>query len=132
MPAAPAEPPAAIAVCPNSWSVNAFSVPPARARDRSSNCPRDGRNNILAQRIVETVIGRLITDEQFRAAFLAAPVGTLTGLTERGMDLTPLEIAALVATDPALWERAAESLDARLQKASLVNSSLHKASTNHV
>jgi len=91
MPAAPAEPPAAIAVCPNSWSVNAFSVPPARARDRSSNCPRDGRNNILAQRIVETVIGRLITDEQFRAAFLAAPVGTLTGLTERGMDLTPLD-----------------------------------------
>jgi hypothetical protein len=87
----------------------------------------------LAQRIVETVIGRLITDEQFRAAFLADPVGTLTRLTERGMDLTPLEIAALVATDPALWERAAASLDARLQKASLVNHHFsRKASTHHV
>lgn len=86
----------------------------------------------MAQRIVEAVIGRLITDEQFRAAFLADPAGTLTTLTEHGMDLTPVEIAALVATDPALWERAAESLDARLQKASLVNHSSQKASTHHV
>jgi hypothetical protein len=82
---------------------------------------------------VEIVIGRLITDEQFRATFLTDPVGTLTELTGRGMDLTPLEIAALVATDSALWESAAESVDARLQKASLVNNhSTQKASTQHV
>lgn len=75
----------------------------------------------MAQRIVEMLIGRLITDEQFRTAFLADPLGTLTGVSERGLELTPIEIAALVATDPALWKRAAERLDPRLQKASLVN-----------
>jgi hypothetical protein len=81
---------------------------------------------------VESVIGRLITDEQFRTAFLEDPVGTLTELGARGLELTPLEIAALAATDSSLWNRAAELLDPRLQKASLNNRSSQKASTPHV
>jgi hypothetical protein len=81
---------------------------------------------------VEIVIGRLITDEQFRTAFLEDPAGTLTELGGRGLELTPLEIAALAATDTGLWERAAELLDPRLQKASLDNLSSQKASTQHV
>jgi hypothetical protein len=75
----------------------------------------------LAQRIVEMLIGRLITDEQFRSEFLDNPETTLVALSERGLDLSRTEIAALVATDRALWGRAAESLDPRLQKASLQN-----------
>ena len=87
----------------------------------------------MAQRIVEMVICRLMTDEQFRAAFLVDPEGTLTGLVDRGFDLTLVEIAALVATDPALWERMADGLDPRLQKASLLTPrSSQKASTHHV
>ena len=87
----------------------------------------------MAQRIVEVVIGRLITDEQFRAAFVAHPEGTLVGLGDRGLELTRTEIAALVNTDPALWERAAGMLDPRLQKASLVNQpSSQKESEQHV
>lgn len=77
----------------------------------------------MAQRIVEMVIGRLITDEQFRTAFLVDPEGTLLELCDRGLELTPTEIAALVGTDPALWARAADLLDPRLQKASLINQS---------
>lgn len=73
----------------------------------------------MAQRFVETLIGRLITDEQFRGEFLAGPERTLLALRDRGLDLSRTEIAALVGTDPALWARTAEAIDPRLQKASL-------------
>jgi hypothetical protein len=75
----------------------------------------------VAQRIVEMLIGRLITDEQFRTAFLRAPERTLAAECERGLDLSRTEIAALVQTDPAVWVRAAELVDRRLQKASFAN-----------
>jgi hypothetical protein len=73
----------------------------------------------LAQRIIEMLIGRLITDEQFRAEFLQAPEKTLLDLCDRGLDLSRTEVAALVNTDPTLWDRAAEAIDPRLQKTSL-------------
>lgn len=75
----------------------------------------------MAQRIVELVIGRLVTDEHFRNEFIADPIGALLGLSDRGVELNRIEIAALVATDPDLWIRTAESIDPRLQKASLAN-----------
>ena len=75
----------------------------------------------MAQRIVEMVIGRLVTDDGFRNEFLADPVATLVGLSDRGVALNGVEIAALVATDPNLWTRTAESIDQRLQKVSLAN-----------
>jgi len=73
----------------------------------------------LAQRHVETLIGRLITDEELRAAFLRRPEVVLHELRERGFELSPTELAALVATSREMWQRAAELLDPRLQKASL-------------
>jgi hypothetical protein len=85
----------------------------------------------VAQRIVEMLIGRLITDEQFRTEFLNDPEGTLPDMCGRGFELTRMEVAALVDTDPTLWVRAAEVIDARLQKASLINSSTQKGSEHH-
>lgn len=73
----------------------------------------------MAQRDVEGVIGRLATDEEFRRRFLADPASTLGGLVEQGVGLSRAEVAALMATDPELWDRVAETLDPRLQKASL-------------
>jgi hypothetical protein len=75
----------------------------------------------LAQRIIEILIGRLITDEQFRREFLEAPESTLVGLCDQGLELSRTEISALVNTDPTLWARTADRLDPRLQKASLKN-----------
>jgi hypothetical protein len=43
----------------------------------------------------------------------------LVELLEMGTHLTHVEIAALVATDSTLWERVADAIDPRLQKASL-------------
>ncbi len=73
----------------------------------------------MAQRSVEIAIGRLVTDEAFRAMFLRDPAATLAQFAECGYPLTPLEVAALTATDPALWARTAQEIDPRLQKAFL-------------
>jgi hypothetical protein len=86
----------------------------------------------VAQRIVEMIVGRLITDEGFRAEFLADPTTTLTALCDRGLDLTLTEVAALMSTDPSLWARAAGLLDSRLHKVSLVDLPDEKENTHHV
>ena len=75
----------------------------------------------MTQRNVEIVIGRLLTDEEFRSAFLDDAEGTLMGLLERGTDLNRSEIAALLSIDPKLWRRGANQIDPRLQKAQLKN-----------
>ena len=75
----------------------------------------------MAQRIVEMLIGRLVTDEQFRRDFLDEPEATLQALLDCGVELSRTEIAALLNTDPALWARTAQAIDPRLQKASLKN-----------
>ena len=75
----------------------------------------------MAQRIVEMVIGRLITDEDFRARFVSDPHTTLIALAGLGFDLSRTEIAALVNTNRSTWQTAADALDPRLQKASLDN-----------
>jgi len=72
----------------------------------------------VAQRIIEMLIGRLITDEEFRSEFLKDPEKTLIELRDQGLELNRTEVAALVSTDPALWARTADAIDPRLQKAS--------------
>jgi hypothetical protein len=75
----------------------------------------------LAQRIIEWLIGRLITDEQFRREFVGNPEHTLLALCDRGLELSRIEIAALINTNTAIWEQTADQIDPRLQKASLKN-----------
>lgn len=70
----------------------------------------------MAHRVVELLIGRLITDEQFRKDFTRNPEALLLGLKDHGFDLSSTEVAALAGTDPAVWQRAAEQVDARLMK----------------
>jgi hypothetical protein len=77
----------------------------------------------VAQRVIEMLIGRLITDEQFRTDFLRDPERTLGDLCDRGIELSRAEIAALLDTDRTLWARTADAIDPRLQKASLKNES---------
>ncbi len=86
----------------------------------------------MAQRNVETLIGRLLTDEQFRTEFLNDPTGRLLDLCALGFGLSRTEIAALVNTDRALWARAADLLDPRLQKAGLTSDPSLKERQHHV
>jgi hypothetical protein len=75
----------------------------------------------VAHRIIELLIGRLITDEEFRSKFLEDPEKTLADLHDHGLELSRTEAAALVSTDPTLWSRTADAIDPRLQKASFKN-----------
>ena len=86
----------------------------------------------VTQRNVETLVGRLITDEDLRMEFLANPKETLATLRSRGLELSTTEMAALAETDPALWAHAASLLDVRLQKASLKNQFTSRTETDRV
>ena len=70
------------------------------------------------QRHIELLIGRLVTDEDFRRAFQTDPLKTLSDAEQWGLALTTIEVSALLATDQTLWDRIATELDSRLQKAS--------------
>jgi hypothetical protein len=70
------------------------------------------------QRHIELLIGRLVTDEDFRDAFQRDPQKTLADAAAWGLALSAIEVSALLATDQTLWERIALELDSRLQKAS--------------
>ena len=73
----------------------------------------------MTQLSIEMVIGRLVTDEEFRRAFRADPHAAIDSLLKSGMHLTRSEIAALMAMDPDVWGRVSDLVDARLQKADL-------------
>ena len=73
----------------------------------------------MAQRSIELFIGRLITDEGFREEFLHDPRAAIRMFVETGPELTTVEVAALLATRADFWERVADEVDPRLQKASL-------------
>jgi hypothetical protein len=73
----------------------------------------------MAQRTVQLIIGQILTDEEFRAAFLDRPTQTLEALRDRGFELTKVEVDALTRTDRRLWEVGSEWVDWRLQRCRL-------------
>ena len=91
---------------------------PLRCRERRAH-PAPLWENTNVQRSVEVLVGRLITDEEFRSAFRRDPRGTLRAAAEWGLELTASELQALAAADHGMWDRFAEEIDGRLQKASL-------------
>ena len=73
----------------------------------------------MSQKTVQSIIGQLVTDEEYRLRFLNDPLGTLNELREQGVELTRGEIEALARTDRTFWSDAAERIDRRLQRSSL-------------
>ena len=72
----------------------------------------------MAHKTVQLIIGRILTDEAFRASFLDHPTKTLLSLRDMGFDLTSAEIDALAHTDRQLWSSGADWIDGRLQRCS--------------
>jgi hypothetical protein len=70
----------------------------------------------LSHRTVERIIGCLLTDEELRLKFTRSPRRTLAELSERGWELSRLEIDALLATDITLWSVVAARIDSRLRR----------------
>jgi len=73
----------------------------------------------MSHRSVETIIGKLATDEGFRRRFLENPAAVLDELRGQGCELSPVEIGALSALDQTAITAFAEALDRRLQKVDL-------------
>lgn len=73
----------------------------------------------MSQKSVEIVIGRLATDENLRARFIADPAGTLRSLRECGLDLNPAETDALLEMPAESWALMASGVHPRLQKIAL-------------
>jgi hypothetical protein len=73
----------------------------------------------MSQKTVQLIIGRLVTDEEYRLRFLNDSLGALIALRDQGVELTRGEIEALVRTDRTLWTDTAEWIDPHLQRSSL-------------
>jgi len=76
----------------------------------------------VSQRGVQLVIGKLLTDADFRQRFEAHATECLGGLRQRGIDLNEIEIAALAGTDPRGWSKLATRMDLMLRRAIRVTS----------
>lgn len=73
----------------------------------------------MTQKSVELLIGKLVSDEELRNRFRGDPLETLEALRREGLELTELEVRALLSLGSRELEDLAGSLDPRLQKASL-------------
>jgi hypothetical protein len=73
----------------------------------------------MSQQTVESVIGRLVTDEGFRRRFKERAADVIEELVASGVPLTPVERRALLEMDTNVCERFADCIDPRLQKISL-------------
>lgn len=71
----------------------------------------------MSQAHVEQVLGRLATDESWRARYRRAPEQTLDALTDGAtLDVTPTERRALLTLSADALEAFAAALDPRLQR----------------
>lgn len=75
----------------------------------------------MSQKTVQSIVGRLVTDEEYRLRFLGDPLGTLNELRDQGVELTRGEIEAIARTDRTFWSDAADRIDPHLQRSSLRN-----------
>lgn len=68
----------------------------------------------MSQLAVERILGRLLTDTEFRTAFLVQPVEVSR---DQGFDLTPVELAALSGVDEQALLALAAQLDPKIVRA---------------
>ena len=71
----------------------------------------------MAHRTVETLLGRLATDPDLLRRFARDPHAVVGELEAQGLQLTRVELDALLATDPAAIAALAARLDGRIRKA---------------
>jgi hypothetical protein len=73
----------------------------------------------MSQQVVESVIGRLACDEEYRERFARDRGGLVDELVSRGLPLTAVERRALLEIDCSACEEFAARLDPRILKVDL-------------
>jgi hypothetical protein len=68
----------------------------------------------VSQRAVEMILGRILTDAEFRGRFFSQPVDVCRG---DGLDLTPAELSSLLQLDNQAIATVAARLDPRIVRA---------------
>jgi hypothetical protein len=68
----------------------------------------------MSQLAVERVLGRLVTDAEFRQAFFVEPAGVCR---DHGLELTPIELAALLHVEEGALKTLASRLDPKIVRA---------------
>jgi len=71
------------------------------------------RGGSVSQNAVEQTLGKLATDEEFRARFFENPAAATW---EAGLPLSPIELEALSGLSRAAIERFSQSLDGRTRR----------------
>jgi len=70
----------------------------------------------MSQRTVECLLGRLITDRQFRVRFFEAPASVCA---EGGLDITARELEALLRLDESRIAEFAHHVDVKIVRAAV-------------
>jgi hypothetical protein len=70
----------------------------------------------MAQKAVETLLGRLLTDEDFRRRFFEEPLAVCR---QEAFDVTSRELEAILATDEVQFAQFVKQLDPRIVRATL-------------
>lgn len=73
----------------------------------------------MSQRNVEWLLGRLLTDEDLRTAFIRQPREALATLQQQGLELTTGEMEALLSADPTMWRDMSSRVPSQLRRCSL-------------
>lgn len=65
----------------------------------------------MSQRAVESILGRLITDEEFRKEFFLEPLETCR---KNNLGVTPAELSSLLGLDSEMLQEMAGSVDPKI------------------
>ena len=74
--------------------------------------------NVMSQRCVEILLGRILTDDGFRQLFFPVGPRSFELAAAQGLELTPVERSALSTMRPRYFDCLARSLDRRILRSS--------------
>jgi hypothetical protein len=73
----------------------------------------------MSQRNVEILLGKILTDEDFRRSFFPVQASSFEVAAAYGLELTPVERSALCSLRKRRFEFIAQSLDPRIARSSV-------------
>jgi hypothetical protein len=83
----------------------------------------------MSQRNVEVLLGRILTDDEFRRSFFPVRAASFELALAQGLELTPVERSALSTLRLRRFDFIAQSLDPRISRSGVANEKFAGART---